>query len=85
MTCIGMYYFWYVLHVLISIGMYSRVICASIHLYKLYLLVLVYMEKWYVLYRLVCIGMYLYLLIYIDLYWMYWYVLVCMVCTGLHL
>ena len=33
MACIGMYYFWCILHVLISIGMYSKVICASIHMY----------------------------------------------------
>ena len=55
MACIGMYYFWYVLHVLVSIGMYSEVICASIHKYWL---VLAYMEKWYVLYILVCIELY---------------------------
>ena len=82
MACIGMYYFWYVLHVLVSIGMYSEVICASIHMYWL---VLACIEKWFVLYILVSIVMYWYILIYIDLYWMYSYVLVCMVCTGLYL
>ena len=55
MACIGMYYFWYVLHVLVSIGMYSEVICASIHKYWL---VLACMEKWYVMYILVCIELY---------------------------
>ena len=83
MACIGqgMYYFWYVLHVLVSIGMHSEVIFASIHKYWL---VLASMEKWYLMYILVCI-----VLIYIHLYWpvlkvlvcigmygMYWYVLV---------
>ena len=82
MACIGMYYFWYVLHVSVCIGMYSRVMCASI---QMYWLVLACMEKWYVLYILVCICMYWYQLIYIDLYLMHWYGLVCMVCTSLNL
>ena len=82
MACIDMYYFWYVLHVLVSIGMYSRVLCTSIHMFWI---VLACMEKWYVLYILVCICMYCYQLICIDLYWIYWYVLVCIVCTGLYL
>ena len=79
MACIGMYYFWYVLHILVCI---KRVICACIHVYWL---VLACMKKWYVLYILVCICMHWYQFIYIDLYWMYWYVLVCMVRTGLYL
>ena len=51
----GIYYIWYVLHVLVSIGMYSEVIYASIHMYWL---VLACMKKRYVLYILVCIDMY---------------------------
>ena len=78
MACICMYYFWYLLHVLVTIGMCLRVICASIHTYWL---VLACMEKWYVLYILVWICT-------INLYWPVldvWYVLVCMVCSGLYL
>ena len=82
MACIGMYFFCQVLHILVSIGMYWEVICASIHMYWL---VLACMKKWYVLFTLVCIDIYWYILIYIDLYWMYWYVLVCVVCTGLYM
>ena len=82
MACIGRYYFWYVLHVLVCIGMYSRVMFTSI--IYMYWLVLACVEKWYVLYILVRICTYWYQLIYIDLNWMYWYVLVCMVCTGLY-
>ena len=81
-----MYYgmYWYVLFLVCltyigNIGMYSEVICASIHMYWL---VLACMKKWFVLYILVCIDMYWYILIYIDLYW---YVLVCMLCTGLYM
>ena len=50
-----MYYFWYVLHVFVRIGMYSEVICARIHKYWS---VLACMEKWYVMYILVCIELY---------------------------
>ena len=34
-VCIGMYYFWYRLHALVCIGMYSKVICASVDMYWL--------------------------------------------------
>ena len=77
--------FWFVLHVLVCNGMYSRVICASIQMYWLVLASMACMKKWYVLYILVCICMYWYQLIYIDLYLMHWYGLVCMVCTSLNL
>ena len=58
MAFIGMYYFWYVLHVLVSVGMYSEVICASIHMYWLALACIengLYCTYWYVL---LCIGIY---------------------------
>ena len=72
-TCIGIFYFCYVLHVLVYIGMYSKVICASIDMYwlecveKIVCIVLHVWKKWYVLYVFVCNGMYLYVLLCFDL------------------
>ena len=80
MACIGMYYFWYVLHVLVYIVInlqVNEVICAGIDAYWL---ILESMKKMVCIVR---IGMYTYVLLCIDLYrmhgmyWYLWFVLVC--------
>ena len=66
MAFIGMYYFWYVSHVLESVVMYSRVICGIIMCKYSYVLVSIDMYG-----KMVCmvhIGMYLYVLVSINLY-----------------
>ena len=64
MVCVGVYYFCYVRHVFVCIGMYPRGIGASIDMYWL---LLVCIEK---MVYIVHICTYVYVLIGIDLYWM---------------